>query len=91
MQKIAPKKLNQVFQLINKQIAYFKFDNPEKTGSDDPGMGWYYEPEADSNDNNVSNKPAVDNSKQRKQQELSMINAFLKSAIARSKLECFPS
>ena len=62
-----------------KQIAYFKFDNPEKTGSDDPGMGWYYEPEADSNDNNVSNKPAVDNSKQRKQQELSMINAFLKS------------
>lgn len=26
------------------QIAYFKFDNPAKTGSDDPGMGWYYEP-----------------------------------------------
>jgi len=63
----------------SKQIAHFKFDNPAKTGSDDPGMGWYYEPEADSNDNNVSNKPAVDNSAQRKQQELSMIDAFLKS------------
>lgn len=27
------------------QIAYFKFDDPKKTGSDDPGMGWYYEPQ----------------------------------------------
>lgn len=27
------------------QIAYFKFDNPRRTGSDDPGMGWYYEPQ----------------------------------------------
>lgn len=28
-----------------KQIASFKFDNPRRTGSDDPGMGWYYEPQ----------------------------------------------
>ena len=63
----------------NTQIAYFKFNNPEKTGSDDPGMGWYYEPEADSNSNNASAAPAIDNSKQRKQQELGMIDAFLKS------------
>lgn len=28
-----------------KQIAYFKFDNPKRTDSDDPGMGWYYEPQ----------------------------------------------
>jgi adenylate kinase family enzyme len=61
------------------QIAYFKFDNPRKTGSDDPGMGWYYEPESDGNDDDTDAKPAVDNSAQRKQQELSMINAFLKS------------
>jgi adenylate kinase family enzyme len=61
------------------QIAYFKFDNPRKTGSDDPGMGWYYEPESDGNDDDTDTKPAVDNSAQRKQQELSMINAFLKS------------
>jgi hypothetical protein len=27
------------------QIAYFKFDNPRRTGDDDPGMGWYYEPQ----------------------------------------------
>lgn len=27
------------------QIGYFKFDDPRKTGSDDPGMGWYYEPQ----------------------------------------------
>jgi hypothetical protein len=27
------------------QIAYFKFDNPQRNGSDDPGMGWYYEPQ----------------------------------------------
>jgi hypothetical protein len=30
------------------QIAYFKFDNPAATGSDDPGMGWYYEPQNES-------------------------------------------
>jgi len=30
------------------QIAYFKFDNPRRTGSDDPGMGWYYEPQNES-------------------------------------------
>ena len=63
----------------SKQIAYFKFDNPQKTGSDDPGMGWYYEPETDDNDDNTSADPAVDNSAQRNQQELGMINAFLKS------------
>ena len=28
-----------------KQIAYFKFDNPRHAGDDDPGMGWYYEPQ----------------------------------------------
>ena len=28
-----------------KQIAYFKFDNPKRTGSNHPGMGWYYEPQ----------------------------------------------
>ena len=28
-----------------KQIAYFKFNNPKRNGSDDPGMGWYYEPQ----------------------------------------------
>ena len=63
----------------SKQIAHFKFDNPEKTGSNDPGMGWYYEPETDSRSDNASDKPSADDSKQRKQQELSMINAFLKS------------
>ena len=26
-------------------IAYFKFNDPAKTDSDDPGMGWYYEPQ----------------------------------------------
>jgi len=30
------------------QIAYFKFDNPKRAGSDDPGMGWYYEPQNES-------------------------------------------
>jgi hypothetical protein len=30
------------------QIAYFKFDNPQRTGDDDPGMGWYYEPQNES-------------------------------------------
>ena len=61
------------------QIAYFKFDNPKRTGSDDPGMGWYYEPTANGNDSSTSVNPGVDNSAQRKQQEMSMINAFLKS------------
>jgi hypothetical protein len=42
-------------------------------------MGWYYEPESDGNDDDTDAKPAVDNSAQRKQQELSMINTFLKS------------
>ncbi len=63
----------------NDQIAYFKFDNPAKTGSDDPGMGWYYEPQSDIGSDDISDKPAVDTSAQRKQQELSMISAFLKS------------
>jgi hypothetical protein len=31
-----------------KQIAYFKFDNPKRTGSNHPGMGWYYEPQNES-------------------------------------------
>jgi hypothetical protein len=30
------------------QIGYFKFDDPAATGSDDPGMGWYYEPQNES-------------------------------------------
>jgi len=60
-------------------IAYFKFDNPAKTGGDDPGMGWYYEPQSASGSDNTSAKPTVDNADERKQQELSMINAFLKS------------
>ena len=29
----------------DRQIAGFKFDDPGATGSDDPGMGWYYEPQ----------------------------------------------
>jgi hypothetical protein len=29
----------------NTQIAYFKFNNPQRTDSEDPGMGWYYEPQ----------------------------------------------
>jgi hypothetical protein len=61
------------------QIAYFKFDNPKRTGSDDPGMGWYYEPQLSGHGDNTSVTPAVDNTEQRKQQELSMIRAFLKS------------
>ena len=28
-----------------RQIAYFKFDNPRRTGSNHPGVGWYYEPQ----------------------------------------------
>ena len=65
----------------NTQIAYFKFDNPAKTGSDDPGMGWYYEPESDSPGNSTSASTTVDNSEERKKQELNMINAFLKSGL----------
>ena len=61
------------------QIAYFKFDNPAQTGGNNPGMGWYYEPESNGNSDTTSTKPAVDNSEQRKQQELGMIRAFLKS------------
>ena len=61
------------------QIAYFKFDNPAKASGDDPGMGWYYEPDADITNDNTPAKPAVDTSAQRKQQELGMIDAFLKS------------
>lgn len=62
-----------------RQIAYFKFDNPQRTGGDHPGMGWYYEPESISSSDNANVTPAVDNSAQRKQQELGMIRAFLKS------------
>ena len=61
------------------QIAYFKFNNPARTGNDDPGMGWYYEPESNGNSDTTSTKPAVDRSDERKKQELGMINAFLKS------------
>jgi len=61
------------------QIAYFKFDNPANTGGDDPGMGWYYEPNTAGNNSNDNAAPAVDTSAQRKQQELGMIRAFLKS------------
>ena len=60
-------------------IAYFKFDNPARTGSDDPGRGWYYEPQSNNSSDNAGAKPAVDNAKQRKQQELGMISQFLKS------------
>ena len=63
----------------NDQIAYFKFDKPQRNGSNDPGMGWYYEPQTDSRDDNISAKSSIDNANERKQQELSMINAFLKS------------
>jgi len=64
----------------DKQIAYFKFDNPAKTSSEDPGMGWYYEPESSASNDTTAAKPAAfDNSEQRKQQELGMIDAFLKS------------
>ena len=59
-------------------IAYFKFDNPAQTGGDDPGMGWYYEPKSNGSDNTTA-APAVDNADERKQQELDMIRAFLKS------------
>ena len=63
----------------NKQIAYFKFDNPARTGSNNPGMGWYYEPESSGRSDNTNAAPAADDSAERKQQELSMIRAFLKS------------
>ena len=62
----------------NTQIAYFKFDNPARTGGNNPGMGWYYEPQSDGS-NDTSAASAVDRSDERKQQELSMIRAFLKS------------
>ena len=65
------------------QIAYFKFDDPRQAAQnfdDSPGMGWYYEPDEDSNIG-TSAEPAVDRSAERKQQELSMINAFLKSGL----------
>ena len=60
-------------------IAYFKFADPARTSGDDPGMGWYYEPESISRGNDASAAPAVDRSDERKQQELGMIDAFLKS------------
>ena len=61
------------------QIAYFKFDKPQRNGSDDPGMGWYYEPQTDSRGDNINAKSTVDNADERKQQELDMIRQFLKS------------
>ncbi len=60
-------------------IAYFKFDNPARTGSDDPGRGWYYEPQSNNSGDDTSAEPADDNAEQRKQQELGMIRQFLKS------------
>ena len=63
----------------NTQIAYFKFDNPARTGGNNPGMGWYYEPQTNNRGDDTNAAPAADDSAQRKQQELSMINAFLKS------------
>jgi hypothetical protein len=63
----------------SKQIAYFKFDNPARTGGNNSGMGWYYEPQLDGRSDNSTASPAVDNADERKQQELSMIRAFLKS------------
>ena len=63
----------------NTQIAYFKFDNPARTGGNNPGMGWYYEPQTNNRSDDTNAAPAADDSAERKQQELSMINAFLKS------------
>ncbi len=60
------------------QIAYFKFDNPKRTGDDDPGMGWYYEPQSDSSES-TSATPSAFDADERKKHELGMINAFLKS------------
>ncbi len=34
-----------------RQIGYFKFDDPKNTGDDDPGIGWYYEPQDDLSEN----------------------------------------
>jgi hypothetical protein len=59
----------------SKQIAYFKFDNPARTGGNNPGMGWYYEPQSDGSSDNSTAAPADE----RKQQELGMIRQFLKS------------
>lgn len=63
----------------NKQIAYFKFDNPARTGGNNPGMGWYYEPESSGRSDDTAAAPDADNADEHKQQELSMIRAFLKS------------
>ena len=63
----------------NTQIAYFKFDNPARTGGDDSGMGWYYEPESAGRSDDTNAAPAADRSEERKQQELGMISQFLKS------------
>ena len=63
----------------NTQIAYFKFDNPARTGGNNPGMGWYYEPQTNNRGDDTAAAPAADDSAERKQQELSMIRAFLKS------------
>jgi hypothetical protein len=63
----------------NTQIAYFKFDNPARTGGNNPGMGWYYEPQTNNRGDDTNAAPAADDSAERKQQELSMIRAFLKS------------
>jgi len=60
-------------------IAYFKFDNPARTAGDDPGMGWYYEPESTGKGDDTGAESAVDRSDERKQQELGMIDKFLKS------------
>ena len=60
-------------------IAYFKFADPARTGGDDPGMGWYYEPESISRGDAASAAPVADRSDERKQQELGMIDQFLKS------------
>ena len=65
------------------QIASFKFTDPNQTGPDDPGMGWYYEPDPSGGDGKVSRPAAsVDNDARReeqKRQELSIIDMFLKS------------
>ena len=60
-------------------IAYFKFADPARTSGNDPGMGWYYEPESNGSSDAASAAPAVDRSAERKQQELGMIDKFLKS------------
>ena len=60
-------------------IAYFKFADPARTSGNDPGMGWYYEPESNGSSDAASAAPAIDRSAERKQQELGMIDKFLKS------------